>query len=222
MCFFCAIMEHIAMGMIYMCKEIWIKANAITLLGVICAITGMLLCFIGHPGFAAVLLAVSGICDGFDGYFAKKVRKPHQSSEYGVELDSLADIVCAGVFPVILSMSLGFTKWYSLIIYVLFIMCGITRLTYYNVNSSDKNFFNGVPITVSAFLIPSVYFIFRNAVESKWFMIALMAAFLILSISYVTNVKIKKPTLQERTIWSVIGFIICAVVVFLLVKGFIK
>ncbi len=220
MCYFYVIMD-VLKGDI-MCKEIWIKANIITLLGVVCAISGMLLCMIGRPGYAAVLLTVSGICDGFDGYFAKKVRKPNQSSEYGVELDSLADIVCAGVFPVVIAMSLGFTHWYNLIIYILFIMCGITRLTYYNVNSSDKKYFNGVPITVSAFLIPAVYFVFRNSVDSLSFMIALMAAFAILSISYVTNVKIKKPTLQQRTIWSVIGFIVCAVVVFLLLKGLIR
>ncbi len=205
-----------------MCKEIWIKANIVTLLGVICCITGMLLCFIGKTGFAVVLLAVSGICDGFDGYFAKKVRKPNQSSEYGVELDSLADIVCAGVFPVIVSMSLGFTKWYNLIIYVLFIMCGITRLTYYNVNSSSKNYFNGVPITVSAFVIPTVYLIFRNVTTKPYLMIGLMCSFVLLSILYVTNVKIKKPTLEDRTIWSIIGFILCAIVIFLLFKGIIK
>ena len=206
-----------------MCKEIWIKANAITLLGVICAITGMCLCFVGKTGFAVVLLAISGICDGFDGYFAKKVRKPNQSSEYGVELDSLADIVCAGVFPIVVSMSLGFTRWYNLIIYVLFIMCGITRLTYYNVNSSSKNYFNGVPITVSAFLIPAVYLIFRNVTTKPYLMIGLMVAFALLSVLYVTtNVKIKKPSLENRTIWSAIGFIICAIVVFLLFKGIIK
>ena len=205
-----------------MCKDIWIKANIITLLGIVCAITGMVECFKGRIGFAAVLLTISGICDGFDGYFAKKVRKPNQSSEYGVELDSLADIVCAGVFPVIISMSLGYHHWYNLLIYILFIMCGITRLTYYNVNSSSKNYFNGVPITVSAFLIPAVYFIFRNSVDSTAFQIVLMCAFALLSISYVTNVKIKKPTLQERTIWSIIGFIICAIVVFLIFKGIIK
>ena len=205
-----------------MCKEIWIKANIITLLGIVCAITGMLFCFVGKTGFAVVLLTISGICDGFDGYFAKKVRKPHQSSEYGVELDSLADIVCAGVFPVIISMSLGFTHWYNLIIYVLFIMCGITRLTYYNVNSSDKDYFNGVPITVSAFLIPIVYLIFRNTTAKFVLMIALMVSFSLLSIFYVVNVKIKKWSLQNRTIWSVIGFIICIVIVYLLVKGIIK
>ena len=205
-----------------MCKEIWIKANIVTLLGVICAITGMLLCFISKTGFAAVLLAVSGICDGFDGYFAKKVRKPNQSSEYGVELDSLADIICAGVFPVVVSMSLGFTKWYNLIIYILFIMCGITRLTYYNVNSSSKNYFNGVPITVSAFLIPIVYLIFRNITTRLYLMIGLMCSFILLSILYVTNVKIKKPTLEDRTIWSIIGFILCTIVIFLLFKGIIK
>lgn len=206
-----------------MCKEIWIKANIITLLGVVCAITGMLLCFVGKTGFAVVLLAISGICDGFDGYFAKKVRKPNQSSEYGVELDSLADIVCAGVFPVVISMSLGFTKWYNLIIYILFIMCGITRLTYYNVNSSSKNYFNGVPITVSAFVIPAIYLIFRNTTTKPYLMIGLMVSLGLLSVLYVTtNVKIKKPTLEDRTIWSAIGFIICAIVIFLLFKGIIK
>ena len=178
-----------------MCKDIWIKANLVSFLGLIFTALGIYFCFIGKIGYAVLLLAMSGISDGIDGNFAKKFRKKGQNPEYGVQLDSLADIVCSGVLPVIICLSLGFTEWYNAIIYCIFLICGITRLTYYNVNSSNDKFYKGVPITVSTFVIPIIYcFTKKNIYYSL--------SLLILSICYVLNIKIEKPGIRLRIILS--------------------
>ncbi len=181
-----------------MCKEIWIKANLVSFIGYVCTIVGVYFCFINKIDYAVILLVASGVCDGLDGAFAKKFRKPGQNPEYGVQLDSLADIVCSGIFPVIICLSLGFTKWWNAIIYSFFMICGITRLVYYNINSSKNSFYKGVPITVSTFLIPIVYCFTKtsNLVYS--------IIFSLLGICYVLDIKIQKPNIGLRTIVSII------------------
>lgn len=79
-------------------------------------------------------------------------------------------------------------------------MCGITRLAYYNVNSNNENYFVGLPITCSSIFIPLVFIITKNE-------IALMSVILLLSIAFVTNIKIKKPSLKIKVLLSVIGII---------------
>ena len=195
-----------------MCKEIWIKANLLTFLGLAMAVIGILLCFIDQTFVASVLLMLVGICDGFDGFFAKKFRKEYQNPEYGIQLDSLCDIVGAGIFPVIICLSMGFTEWYAFIIYIFFIMCGITRLAYYNVNSSDKKYFNGLPITCSAFIIPFIYFITK---QELLFLITLLC----LSILYVLKIKIPKPNAKIKTIFSIIMLFLIIIVCILFIRG---
>lgn len=198
-----------------MVKEIMIKANIVSFLGLICAVVGMYLCYVHKVSYAVLLLAIAGIFDGFDGSFAKKYRKPDANPEYGVQLDSLIDIVSSGVFPIVVCFSLGFTNFYNVIFYIIFIICGITRLTYYNVNSSDKKYFCGLPITCSTFVIPIVYFITKNS-------IVYMISLLTLSILYISNIKISKPKLSLRVVSSLLGLIIIITMCYLCFKGIVK
>ena len=187
-----------------MCKDIWIKANLISFLGLISTVVGIWLCFVGRINYGVILLLLSGICDGVDGEFAKRNRKKTQNPEYGIQLDSLADIVCSGVFPIVICLSLGFVDWYFMVAYCIFLICGITRLTYYNVNSSKEKYFKGVPITVSTFVIPFLFFITRVC----W---AYLITILLLSMLYVLNIKISKPTIKFRLCFSIIAIILVIV-----------
>jgi len=197
-----------------MCKELWIKSNIVSFLGLLFTMVGICFCFVDKTFIAVLLLVLSGICDGFDGWFAKKFRKEGQNPEYGIQLDSLCDVVCSGVFPVIICLSMGFTEWYSFIIYAFFMVCGITRLTYYNVNSSDKSYFSGLPITCSTFIIPIVFFITQMEVV---FMIMMT----MLAVFYVLGIKIPKPSIKIKSIFSLIGLVLIIVICYLFVKGII-
>lgn len=187
-----------------MCEKIWNKSNLITFLGLIFATVGIAYCYTNKVAYAIVLLILAGICDAFDGAWAKRTNK--SNSSYGVELDSLADIISSGILPVSICLSLGFNKTVDIIFYVIFIICGITRLAYYNVNSSDSNYFSGVPITFSTILIPLVYII----TKSEWvYLIALGA----LSVAYVSDIKIKKPNLKIKIVLSVIGILAAILII---------
>ena len=104
-----------------MIKNICDKANILTYVGLILAVLGMQLCFVDNIDLAVMCLLIAGICDGFDGAFAKKIRKDGDPN-FGVELDSLVDIISSGVFPVVICLSMGFNRIIDLVIYTIFLV----------------------------------------------------------------------------------------------------
>lgn len=180
-------------------SEIWNKANILTFIGASCAIAGIYCCFVNRTDLSIIMLIMTGICDAFDGPIARRYTK---AKDYGSYLDSLADIVSSGVLVVCIGMALGFTSIIAFIVYTLFIICGITRLAYYGINSSKKKYFTGVPITTTAIVIPIIYLINRTNE------VLFLSSLIVLSILFVTNIKIKKPSLKVKAILSILGFLL--------------
>lgn len=181
------------------------KSNIVTFIGIVFSIIGICFCYSEMINYAVIMLILAGICDAIDGPIARKINK--EKNPYGVQLDSLADIICSGILPISICLGLGYNFLINICIYIIFIICGIIRLAYYNVNSSDKDYFQGIPITFSAILIPLVYLLFQNE-------IVFMITMLTLSILFVSELKIKKPSLKLRIILSIIGliFALCIII----------
>ena len=184
------------------------KCNIVTFIGIAFSIAGICFCYNHLASYAILMMVLAGICDGFDGPISRKINKG--SNEYGIQLDSLADIIGSGILPINICLSLGYTAWYNGIIYAIFILCGIIRLSYYNVNSSSKEYFEGIPITCSTMLITLVYLLIKNEIA---FMVALVA----LSILFVSGFKIKKPSMKMRIFMSAFG-IFCVVMIFIFIR----
>ena len=190
-----------------MIKNICDKANILTYVGLILAVLGMQLCFVDNIDLAVMCLLIAGICDGFDGAFAKMIRKDGDPN-FGVELDSLVDIISSGVFPVVICLSMGFNRIIDLVIYTIFLVCGVGRLAYYNITSKENSgYFTGVPITVSTILLPLIYAFTKKE-------IVFVSSLLILSVAYVSNFKIKKLNLKSKIALSVIGILIILFLIF--------
>lgn len=193
-----------------MCLEIWKISNLLTFIGLIFSIIGLQMCFSQMHNIAIVLLILSGICDTFDGYVASKFKKTDTEKEYGIQLDSLVDIVSSGIFPIIFCLSLGFNRIIDIIIYSFFAICGITRLVYFNVNTKkDNKVFTGVPITVSTMILPIIYILTKNE-------IIYVSTLFILSTLYISKIKIKKPNFIHKILLSICGIIL---IVFILLRS---
>ena len=169
----------------------------------------MWLCYKNMINYAVALLVFCGICDGVDGTIAKKIGK--DGYEYGTQLDSLNDIVSSGVFPVIICMSMGYTSIIDIVVYTIFLICGITRLSYYNVKSSNEAHFTGVPITTTTIILPLIYLITKNEY-------VYIAGLFMLAILFVTGVKIPKPSLKIKILLSIVGIVAVSYIVFGLVR----
>ena len=105
---------------------------------------------------AGWFIVLGAIFDTLDGLMA---RLTHSASEFGVELDSLADVVTFGVGPSAILYKLFFYQYggLGLLLSAAPAMCGALRLARFNVQlvGFDKDYFKGLPIPSSALLIVS-------------------------------------------------------------------
>lgn len=98
-----------------------------------------------------LMILLAGVMDYLDGKVARKLQV---SSDFGKELDSLADLVSFGVAPAILAYALQLSDWgyFGLAIALTFVMCGALRLARFNV-TTFSGIFMGVPITVAGGIV---------------------------------------------------------------------
>jgi CDP-diacylglycerol--serine O-phosphatidyltransferase len=177
------------------------KSIILTFIGLFFTVFGIKYSIEGNYYVAIILLLLSGICDMFDGTVASLVKRNKKEKEYGVQLDSLVDVVCFGVFPIIICINLEYISIYNMIIYCLFLFCGITRLAYFNVDSENKEYFKGLPITLSSFILPIAMFISINE-------IFLMIVLLLMAILYISNFKISKSSFKMKCLYLLIGIVV--------------
>ncbi|MBQ8895513.1 MAG: CDP-alcohol phosphatidyltransferase family protein [Clostridia bacterium] len=180
-------------------------ANTLTLFGLISAITSCFLAANGNFKFAIYMLFVACLCDCFDGKLARsKPNRTPAEKFYGVQLDSLCDVISFGVTPCYIAFSFGFDGWLDVVIYCLFIACGATRLAYFNTLSNEHpgkmmKSFRGVPIPMSTMII-TVLFLLTTFIDPQVTVWLFRIGLLGLGIAFVLNIKIKKPTMKNGAI----------------------
>ena len=98
-----------------------------SMIGIFCAVTD-------HISAAVCCLAFSGLCDMFDGKIARtKKNRTEEEKCFGIQIDSLADIVCFGILPIVLGFKLGMCHIYGIAILLFYGLAGLIRLAYFNV-----------------------------------------------------------------------------------------
>lgn len=168
-----------------------------------------------HPEYAIICLMISGLCDMFDGKVARtKKNRSENEKKFGIQIDSLCDAVCFGVLPSIIGYSVGMNSWCDAPVLVMFPLCAVIRLAYFNVVEEDRQkqtsevrkTYEGLPVTSVALIIPLLYSFHRD-IGSKWFPTIYGFALFIIAIAFITRFKIKKPTMKTMLTFIGIGFI---------------
>ena len=120
----------------------------------------------GRFEYACWLIVLAGLFDVMDGMMA---RLTNSSSPFGVELDSLSDIVSFGVAPGYLVYAFGLRPLgiFGLVVSALPAICGAVRLARFNVQfqGPKKEYFTGMPIPVQAI---SIVAIILNMNDAAW------------------------------------------------------
>lgn len=168
--------------------------------------------------YAAYFLILAAVFDGLDGKVARLVRG---NSDFGVQLDSLCDLVSFGVAPAILIyewLLKDFGRIGTMAVF-LFVAAGALRLARFNVQSGkvDSTYFVGLPIPTSAmFVAASVIFIDKTnlnidyATLSIFFLVSIyILAFLMVSTVPFYSFK-KIPYLKEHP-YRVLSFTVLAI-----------
>ncbi|OGP77484.1 MAG: CDP-diacylglycerol--serine O-phosphatidyltransferase [Deltaproteobacteria bacterium RBG_16_64_85] len=110
---------------------------------------------------AAIAIIVGAVLDALDGRVARMTKT---TTQFGVEYDSLADLVSFGVAPAFLVYGWAlsqFGRWGWLAAF-LYLICGALRLARFNVqvNTVEKGKFNGLPIPAAAIFVASILLLF--------------------------------------------------------------
>lgn len=172
------------------------KSLIITYIGVAFAIIGMNFALKANFRYSMICMVIAGICDLFDGKVARMCKRTDDEKLFGIEIDSLADMVGFVVFPVVFGYALGLNYWYNIIGYILLVLAGITRLGFFNISVSQTNkdvpvkTYSGLPVTSTSIIFPLLWFIaeiFNFSVK-----IIFPYATYIVALLFVLNFKIPK------------------------------
>ena len=199
----------------------------LTYLSLISAVGGIALVTSDHPILATFCLLFSGLCDMFDGKVARsKKNRTAEEKSFGIQIDSLVDVVAFGALPAVMNIVLCGHSWYSYIISAFFVLAGVIRLAYYNVTEEmrqqktdevRKNYC-GLPITTSALIFPfffciiSLYCVcydhiqmFLQLFQRTSFRLGLCAITLLTGLAFITPFRIRKPKSRELYWFLVFG-----------------
>jgi CDP-diacylglycerol--serine O-phosphatidyltransferase len=142
-------------------KGIYILPNLFTSAGLFAGFYSIVATLNGDFERAAWAVVISGICDAADGRIA---RLTATTSKFGVEYDSLSDLLAFGLAPALLAYEWAlrpYGKWGWSVAF-LFVVCGALRLARYNVqiDNVEAVSFKGLPIPAAAAMVVGTVLIF--------------------------------------------------------------
>lgn len=197
----------------------------VTYISLISSIMGMFFAIDGKLPLAVFYLAFSGLCDMFDGKIARtKKNRTDDEKAFGIQIDSLCDIVCFGIFPIILGYQLGMCKIYSLMILAFYGVAGVIRLAYFNVmeekrqseTSENRKYYQGLPITSMSVIMPLLFMVSVFFPGFRYFLGCLHFAMLLVGFLFILDFRFRKPTNRELVI--LVAVVAVAVLFILLYK----
>lgn len=135
-------------------RGVFLIPATITSLGLLAGFYSLISAINGHLELAAVMIMIAFVCDGLDGRVARASRT---SSQFGVEYDSLSDVVAFGVAPAGLAYMWALKPLGALGIMAsgLFVLCAALRLARFNIQATGtaKGRFVGLPVPGAAAMI---------------------------------------------------------------------
>lgn len=214
----------------------------LTYLSLISGTTGIVLCLngIGHPYLGMFFLLFSGLCDTFDGKVARmKKDRTSEMKRFGIQIDSLADLIAFGVLPACIGMAmfrsrvqlnvftgpwLGILQRYPFayrgiltVISVLYVLAAMIRLAYFNVleesgqncDSKGEKTYTGLPVTSAALIFPAVLLL-HTSLKADLTAIY-FGVMIIVGILFLSKFHIKKPKNKTIALMIILGVLEFAV-----------
>ncbi len=186
----------------------------LTYLGLTSGMAGIFLAINSHPILALICLMFAGLCDGFDGYVARtKKNRTVNEKKFGIELDSLADLVCYGVLPSVILYSIGMNTWYYSLILICYTLAALIRLAYFNVTedirqeqtAECRKSYEGLPVTTMALILPLFYPVIMHFAAIKYMLFAMLV--ILVGCLFLSKIAIPKFKLKGLIALIAIGIV---------------
>ncbi len=199
-------------------KGIYILPNLLTTGNLLAGFWAIIAVFQERFYFAAVAILLAAVFDEFDGKVAKLSGT---TSKFGMQYDSLADLVSFGVAPALLAFSWALRPYgkFGWLAAFLFVACGAIRLARYNVLASagETKYFKGLPIPVAAAMIAFTILLYFQLIETDLIKdIVILVMIYVLAFLMVSNIRyfsLKELNLAKRKPFSIFIFVVLSLVV---------
>jgi CDP-diacylglycerol---serine O-phosphatidyltransferase len=196
-------------------KGVYLIPSLFTAGNLICGFFSIISTFNGQYFQATLFIILAHLLDGLDGYAARLTKT---TSQFGIEFDSLADLVSFGVAPAILAYYWALVPWgtWGWLAACLYVVCGALRLSRFNVQirNVEKSHFVGLPIPAAAEMIAAIvlmyYFLGGEGATNKQIILLLVIYLLAgLMVSNFHYFSLKQLDLKKRhPFWMLISAII--------------
>lgn len=189
---------------------------------------------LGHPFMGAFFLLFSGLCDAFDGMVAR--TKPNRTSfekKFGIQIDSLADLVAFGVLPASIGAAMfrrlsltndRMPRSYTVLIFAViafYVLTAMIRLAYFNVleeerqnkTSENRHSYVGLPVTSASLIFPVVllfHYMLPADITPIYFAFMLFVGML-----FISKIKVTKPGMRGILIMIGVGALECSALIVL-------
>lgn len=172
----------------------------LTYISLVISIVGMTRALEGDFRMAILCLALSGLCDMFDGKIARtKKNRTEDEKKFGIQIDSLCDVVCFGIFPIMICYCLGMRSVVGIGILALYGVASVIRLGYFNVmeekrqdeTTEPRKYYQGLPITSMAIILPFMYLLRRYC--GSYYLFVINVVVVIVGVLFISDIKVKKP-----------------------------
>lgn len=198
----------------------------LTYISLASSVFGMTQAIHGRFKTAILCLAISGLCDMFDGKIARtKKDRTEDEKAFGIQIDSLCDVVCFGAFPALICYLLGVRGPIGIAAIILYCVNSVVRLAYFNVmeaknalvTETGEKYYRGLPITSMAIVLPLVFMV-QFFVPDYIFRLCLVLALIIVGILFVVDFKLKKP--NNATLAVLVAVVGVAVLIMLIFTNY--
>lgn len=191
----------------------------LTYAGAAAAVCGIFFSAGGHPFWGVICLLFAGATDMFDGKIASTMKRNEAEKIFGIQIDSLCDLISFGVLPVAIGYGLGLSGGFFFVSAVLYIICAIIRLAYFNVDeimrqkneSGSRKTYYGLPVTAAAMLFPLIYGL--KDLLGAALLPVYQAALFAVAAAFILKFKIRKP--RGAALWVIfaLGLAVVALVI---------
>lgn len=167
--------------------------------GMLSAFLGILKVLHGHYWGAVLCLMIAGVCDMFDGMVAATKTRNDMEKRFGIQIDSLSDLISFGVLPAIFVYRISDEPAWIGAVCAAFVLCALIRLAYFNVLEEERQkqtqekrkSYLGVPVTVVAVLLPLVFLSYKEHICRNKICFPILLIFM--GLGYLMPFEIKKP-----------------------------
>ena len=189
----------------------------LTYIGMLVGFSGITSALNGDPKTAIICLMVSGVCDMFDGKIASTMDRTPEEKHFGIQIDSLSDLICFGVLPAVIICTITGHSTLSYYASGLYVLAALIRLAWFNVDEMDRQSISdgsretylGLPVTTAALILPVyleiAYTASLDGIKYSPYLLLLMA------VAFLCPFKLKKPAILGKISMIIVGGVAVAV-----------